>query len=86
MGVTQVEYRGMTIKAGAFEVVAIGRFVVSLSIARADEPVADRKTKFFEPPSEDGFFDTPELGLEIAVAFGRAIIDGEIPGLTVDDL
>jgi len=59
---------------------------VSLSIARSDEPVADRKAKFFEPPSEDGFFDTPEQGLEVAIAFGRAIIDGEIPGLTVEDL
>jgi hypothetical protein len=86
MGVTETEYRGMTIKAGAFEVVAIGRFVVSVSIARADEPVADRKAKFFEPPSEDGFFDSPEEGLQVAVAFARAIIDGEIPGLTVDDL
>jgi hypothetical protein len=86
MGVSEVEYRGMTIKAGAFEVVSIRRFVVSLSIARADEPVDGRRSKFFEPPSEDGFFDSSEEGLEVAIAFARAIIDGEIPGLTVDDL
>jgi len=93
MGVKQVEYRGMTIKAGAFEVIGTGggtgRFIVSVSIVRIVReggPVADRKAKFFEPPSEDGLFDNHDDGLEVAVAFARAIIDGEIPGLTVEDL
>ena len=86
MGVSEVEYRGMTIRAGAFEVVANGRFVVSVSISRAEELVAETKAKFFEPPSEDGFFDSPEEGLQVAIAFARAIIDGEVPGLTVEDL
>jgi hypothetical protein len=45
-----------------------------------------RDAKFFEPPSEDGFFDDSEEALETALAFARAIIDGEVPGLTVDDL
>ena len=86
MALKQVEYRGMTINAGAFEVVGTRRFIVSLSIARDGIRVADRKTKFFEPPSEDGLFDDAEEGLESALAFARAIIDGEVAGLTVDDL
>jgi hypothetical protein len=86
MGVKQVEYRGMLIKAGAFEVVETGRFIVSVSIARDGAWPGQEKAKFFEPPSEDGFFDDPEEGLECAVAFARAIIDGEIPGLTVEDV
>ena len=85
MGVKQLRYRGMTIKAGSFQVVTTGRFIVSLSIARVGMGVS-RKTKLFEPPSEDGFFDDPCEGVESALAFGRAIVDGEIPGLTVEDL
>jgi hypothetical protein len=86
MALRQVEYRGMTIKAGAFEVVEMRRFIVSVSIARDGSPAALRNAKFFEPPSEDGFFDDSEEALETALAFARAIIDGEVPGLTVDDL
>ncbi len=83
MALKQVEYRGMTIKAGAFEVMGTHRFVVSLSISRR---TARRRAKFFEPPSDDGLFDDPEEALELALAFARAIIDGEVAGLTVDDL
>lgn len=86
MALKQDKYRGMVIKAGAFEVVATRRFVVTLSIARHDGSAALQKAKFFEPPSEDGFFDDPEEALEVALAFARAIIDGEVAGLTVDDL
>jgi hypothetical protein len=86
MALKQDEYRGMTIKAAAFEVIGTCRFVVSLSIARHDGSAGLRKAKFFEPPSEDGLFDDPEEALESALAFARAIIDGEVAGLTVDDL
>jgi hypothetical protein len=86
MGLRQVEYRGMTIKAAAFEVVGTRRFIASVSIARDGIRPAVRKTKFFEPPSEDGLFDDPEEALESALAFAHAIIDGEVAGLTVDDL
>jgi len=86
MGIREIGYRGMLIKAGAFEVVATGRFIVSVSIARDGSLAGQQNAKFFEPPSDDGFFDDPEEGLECAVAFARAIIDGEIPGLTLDDV
>lgn len=85
MALRQDEYRGMTIKAGAFEVIGTCRFVVSLSIARGGDGVR-RRAKFFEPPSADGLFDDPEEALEAALVFARAIIDGEVAGLTVDDL
>jgi hypothetical protein len=86
MAFKQAEYRAMTIKAGAFEVVGTRRFIACLSIARDGTPAAVRKTKFFDPPSENGLFDDPEEALESALAFARAIIDGEVAGLTVDDL
>ncbi len=87
MALRQAKYRGMMIKAGAFEVVGMHRFVVSLSIARDGSLAASGTTaKLFEPPSEDGLFDDPEEALEAALAFARQIIDGEVAGLTVDDL
>jgi hypothetical protein len=86
MALRRDEYRGMTIKAGAFEVIGTGRFVVSLSIVRQGGSATSQKSKFFEPPSEDGLFDDPEAALESALVFARAIIDGEVAGLTVDDL
>jgi len=86
MALKEAKYRGMMIKAGAFEVVGMRRFVVSLSIARDGSLAASGTAKLFEPPSEDGLFDDPEEALEAALVFARAIIDGEVAGLTVDDL
>jgi hypothetical protein len=86
MPVRELEYGGMVIRAGAFEVIETKRFIVSVGIARVGDSRGDRKVKFFEPPSEDGFFDGADEALEAAICFARAIIDGEIPGLTVRDL
>lgn len=86
MPVTELEYAGLIIRAGAFEVIETKRFIASVGIGRADSFGGERKVKFFEPPSEDGFFDGADEALEAAIAFARAIIDGEIPGLTVRDL
>lgn len=86
MAAAQIEYRGMTVKAAAFEVIELARFIVLVTIARTHAPSAEQKIKFFEPPSDDGFFDDEDEGLDCAVAYARAIIDGMVPGLTVDDL
>jgi len=86
MPVRQLEYAGMMIRAGAFEVIETKRFIASVGIASVGNSERDRKVKFFEPPSEDGFFDNADEALEAAIDFARAIIDGEIPGLTVRDL
>jgi len=84
MPIKQANYRGMLIKAAAFEVVGRHRFIGSLLIAREGGTLG--RAKLFEPPSEDGFFDDPEAALKAGVAFARAIIDGEVAGLTVQDL
>ena len=86
MPVRELEYAGMMIRAGAFEVVEIKRFLVSVGIAKPGGAGVERKVRFFEPPSEDGFFDGAEEGLDAAIRFARAIIDDQIPGLTVRDL
>jgi hypothetical protein len=85
MSVREVEYRGMTVRAAAFEVAETGCFVTSLLITRTGYSRSG-KTKLFEPPSPDGFFSDAEEALESALAFARAIIDGEIPDHTVGDL
>jgi hypothetical protein len=86
MAVKQIEYRGMTVKAAAFEVMGLARFVVLVSISRMHARSTERKEKFFEPPSDDGLFDDPYEALDSAVAYARAIIDGGVPGETIEDL
>jgi hypothetical protein len=67
MAVKQVQYRGLTVKAAAFEVMGLGRFIVLVSVSRTQTRSIDRKEKFFEPPSADGFFDDryEELGARL---------------------
>lgn len=86
MAVKEVQYRGLTVKAAAFEVMGLGRFIVLVSVSRSHARSIDRKERFFEPPSADGFFDDQYDGLDCAVAYARAIIDGGVPGVTIDDL
>jgi len=85
MPVREVQYKGMTIRAAAFEVDDTGHFVASLLISRTGISRSGT-TKLFDPPSPDGFFEDPEEALESALAFAWAIIDGEVPGHTVADL
>jgi hypothetical protein len=86
MAVKQIQYRGMMVKAAAFEVMGLGRFIVLVSVSRTHARSADRKEKFFEPPSDDGFFDDQYQGLDSAVAYARAVIDGSVPDVTIEDL
>ena len=85
MSVREEEYKGMTVRAAAFELVESGCFVTSLLITRAGFSRSG-KTKLFEPPSPEGFFSDSEEALESSLAFARAIIDGEVPEHTVEDL
>ncbi|MBM3346389.1 MAG: hypothetical protein FJY55_07855 [Betaproteobacteria bacterium] len=84
----QIKYKGMTLKAAAFEVDGTGGFVSSLCIERAGARSGGRSRRacLFDPPCPEGFFETDEEALDQALAFGMAIIDGEIRGLSVDDL
>lgn len=88
MPLRQIEYKGMTLKAAAFEVVGLGGFVPSLSIERAGRRAGGGAGSacLFDPPCPNGFFETGEEALDESLAFGMAIIDGEICGLTIDDL
>lgn len=88
MPLRQIEYKGMTLKAAAFEVVGAGGFLPSLSIERAGERAGGRAGRacLFNPPCPAGLFETDEEALDQTLAFGMAIVDGEVRGLTVDDL
>ena len=84
MALRQIEYEGVTITAAAFEVAGSGRFMVALSVARASAGDERRYAQFLDPPSRDGLFDNIEDALESGIAFGRAIVDGDIPGEGVE--
>jgi hypothetical protein len=81
----RVEYKGMTISAGAFEVVELSRFISTLWIAKDGAPEAADSAKLFSPPLPPELFSDAGEALKSAIAFGQSVIDGEIPGLTMDD-
>jgi hypothetical protein len=85
MAAKRMEYKGMLIKAAAFEVVGTGRFIATLLIRRSG-PAHRRNAKLFDLPSSKTLFEDREEALDCTVAYARAIIDGEIPGQTVWDL
>lgn len=80
MAVKRVQYKGMTLSAGAFEAVEFARFVTTLSIRHLGV------SKLFDPPCPPELFGDSDTALECAISFGRAIVDGEISGLDIDDL
>lgn len=86
MALKQAEYSGMCITAAAFELVDTEHFIALVSVARASKDCSDRNAKLFELPPDDARFDTAEEALDAAVAFGIALIDGDIAGESVDDL
>jgi hypothetical protein len=85
MAVKRTEYKGMLIKAGAFELVGTGCFLATLLIRRSG-PAHRRNAKLFDLPSSRSLFEDPDAAIDCTVAYARAIIDGEIPGQTVEDL
>lgn len=78
MALRQIEYGGMVITAGAFEVVGTGRFFAVLSIARPVRRGTQHNSKLFHPA--EGLFNDTEGALDAAVEFGRAIVDGTALG------
>ena len=85
MPIKRVEYKGMMISAGAFEVVELSRFVSTLSIAKNSGREAADYAKVFSPPWPAELFADAGAALASAIAFGHLVIDGKIPGLTMDD-
>jgi hypothetical protein len=85
MPVRCVEYKGMTIKAGAFELNGGGRYVSVLSIGRSGDGDGQRAVKLFDPPCPDDLFGDVDEALESAIAHGQAIIDGNVAGAYMDN-
>ena len=83
--VRYLEYKGMTIKAGAFEFNAEGRYVTILSIARNGAGGEQGATKLFDPPCPDDLFSDADEALDAAITHGRAIVDREVPGARMED-
>ena len=86
MPIKRVEYKGMTLNAGAFEVAEVDRFISTLCIEKKSGPARAGRAMLFSPPCPDALFANAELALASAIAFGQAVIDGEIPGLTINDV
>jgi hypothetical protein len=80
-----LEYKGMTIKAGAFEFNSEGRYVSILSIARNGAGGEQGSVKLFDPPCPDDLFSDADEALDAAITHGRAIVDGEVPGAHMED-
>ena len=74
MPVKYLEYKGMTIKAGAFEFNAEGRYVSILSIARRGAGGEQGSAKLFDPPCPDDLFGDADEALDAAIEHGRAIV------------
>jgi hypothetical protein len=75
----------MTISAGAFEIVGLGRFTSTLWIAKQEGREDANDAKLFNPPLPAELFADAGAALDSAIAFGQSVIDGEIPGLTMND-
>ena len=84
MPIKRVEYKGMTISAGALEVVELSRFISTLCIKKRGREAADN-AKLFNPPLPAELFADAGAALDSAIAFGQSVIDGKISGLTMDD-
>lgn len=85
MPVRLLEYKGMTIKAGAFELNGGGRFVSVLSITWSGDGDEPRTAKLFDPPCPEDLFADVDDALDTAIAYGRSIIDGDVPGVFMED-
>ena len=85
MPIKRVEYKGMTLYAAAFEVALMNRFISTLCIEQNGGPQPAGNAKLLNPPCPKELFADPEEALASAITFGEAVIDGEIPGLAMDD-
>ena len=81
-------YKGFELRAGAFKVPALNRFLSSLLIVRIAGSKAEENSKLFTPrcEQEDGLFSTEAEAIEAAIQYGEAVVDGGAPGQTLEDL
>ena len=83
---TTIVYKGFHIKAGGDGSQGSGRFRPTLVIARHHEGLSYTNDRVFSPPYPRDYYDTEEEAIAIAMAVGKAIVDGDLPGLSVKDL
>ena len=88
MTVKIARYKGFELRAGAFEIPALNRFLSSLLIVKIGGSMSEDDSKLFTPrcDQEDGLFSTEAEAIEAAIEYGEAVIDGETPGQTLQDL
>lgn len=84
MSMKQIEYKGMRINAAAFEVAELDRFISTLWIENKRERAPAQSAKLFSPPWPAELFADERTALDCAIAFGRSVIDGEVPGVTME--
>lgn len=85
MFIKRVEYKGMTISAGACEVLELNHFISTLCITKKRGTKRADVAKLYNPPWPADLFDDAEVALDTAIAFGRSVIDREFSDLTADD-
>jgi hypothetical protein len=74
------EYRGFDINAGAVQLTGADRYVSTLIITRHDSIDAAGKT------FSAGYFNTAKDALKSATIFARAVIDGRVARISVNDM
>jgi hypothetical protein len=84
MSMKRIEYKGMTINAAAFEVAELDRFISTLWIQNKRERGPAHSARLFSPPWPEELFADERSALDCAIAFGQSVIDGEVPGVTME--
>jgi hypothetical protein len=83
---TTLVYKGFQIRAGCVGVQGRDRFKPTLVIARHHEGLSYTNDRTFSPPYPRDSYETEDEAMATALSVGKAIIDGTLPGLGVEDL
>ena len=83
---TTVVYKGFQIRAGCVDPRKNRHFKPTLVIAKHHEGLSYSNDRVFSPPYPRDHYDTEEEATTVALSVGKAIVDGDLPGLTVKDL
>ncbi|HTP94891.1 MAG TPA: hypothetical protein VMK05_03515 [Burkholderiales bacterium] len=85
MPIRRVEYKDMVLRAAAFEVAGSGRYLPILTIGRLDPSDGRSSARIFDPPCPSELFADAGEAIDAAIEFGRAIVDGNVPGLRAQE-
>jgi hypothetical protein len=73
-------YRGFDIRAGAVQLTDAERYVSALTITKHHGEQSVDKT------FSTGYFKNAKDAMNSATAFARAVIDGKVAGVTINDM